>query len=413
MLNRVHKDKVTNVIEYILAIILVYCNGSWLIFEANWPMRILMIFSILAYLMIRKSWYREFELPNMWVMLLALFPFASLISNLHREINLFSVIYVSSCYVLLACFTNKTLTSILNKYAHFVYVLMLISIPLGIVTLVDYSVLSVLPVSINDLFGSSNTNGYYNLILYTDRVVNDLRTQSIFWEPGAWAFNEIFAFYWFIFIKQDYRKLPYLILSLLLTLSTTGLFLGVMLLFAAFFVIDSSQIRKKIIWFVSGSAVLLVCGAVYISTTTDIDVSELIYEQVFEKFTQNSSSNSFEQRVETTRQAYDIAVENPFFGIGKATDENQLFITSGLAEIVYQLGFLYLGLYLVLFRVLFSKLGLIISCMFIGVMINGEAYSFYILSSLIVIYGAKNFVNIKPFQRKIAVKPGNKLATIT
>lgn len=412
MLNRVHKDKVTNVIEYILAIILVYCNGSWLMFEAKSPLQLLLIVTVLVYLMIRKSWYQELQFPNIWVLLLAVFPFLSLITNIHRDINLFSVIYVSASYILLACFNNKTFVSILNRYAHFIYVLMLISIPIGIITLVDYSVLSVFPVSINDLFGSSNTNGYYNLILYTDRVVNDLRTQSIFWEPGAWAFNEVFAFYWFIFIKQDYKKLPYLLLSLLLTLSTTGLFLGILLLFAAFIKIPVKEIRRKIIYLAAGSAILLISGSVYISTTTDINIAELFYEQVVEKFTSDSKSDSFEQRVETTKQAYEIAVENPFFGIGKTTDETQLFITSGLAEIVYQLGFLYLGLYLVLFRVLFSKLGWIISCLFIGIMINGEAYSFYILSSLIVIYGAKNFINVNPFHKKFAGHPENQLATI-
>jgi hypothetical protein len=400
-----NKLKTTNVIEYIFAILLVYGNGSWLMFEAKTVLTVAMVIAIALYLLLRKVWYNELQSPNFAVIFLALFPFISIILNLDREVNLVSVLFVSISYVLLSCFSKQTLDSILHKYAQFIYVLMLISIVFGTITLINYSFLTIVPVSSDELFGSNSTMGYYNFLVYTDRVANDFRTQSIFWEPGAWAVNEIFAFYWFIFVRKDYKKLPYFVLGLVLTLSTTGLMLGVILLFAALKDVNSGAIRRRIFLMISVGVFLIVGAAVYVTAKTDLDVVNLIYEQTVEKFTSDSKSVSFNERVATTKQAYEIALENPFFGIGKATDENKVFVTSGLAETVYQLGFLYLFIYLLFFRVLFSRLGLLLSFLVAIIMMNAEAYSFSILSTLILIYGAKNMRYNNLFSMRIGPKP--------
>jgi hypothetical protein len=402
---KLSKLKTTNTIEYLFAMLMVYCNGSWLMFEAKTFITLAMIAVMAMYLVLRKVWYNELQAPNLAVLFFALFPFISLVFNLDREVNVISVLFVSITYLLLSAFTKQTLNAILDKYANFIFVLVLVSIVLGTISLIDYSFLSIVPLSSDDLFGRGTTMGYYNFIVYTDRYINDFRTQSIFWEPGAWAFNEIFAFYWFIFVRKDYKKLPYFVLGLVLTLSTTGLILGVILLVAALKVVNAPEVRRRIILMISIGAFLIVSAAVYVTAKTDLNVVDLIYEQTIEKFSSNSKSVSFDERVETTKKAYDIAVENPFFGIGKATDENQVFVTSGLAEIVYQLGFLYLFAYFIFFRVLFSRLGLVLSFLVAIIMINAEAYSFYILSTLILIYGAKNMNYSSVFSTRLVPKP--------
>lgn len=409
---KLDKLKTAGIIEYIFCVLMVYCNGSWLLFEAKTFITIAMIAYMFFYLVIRKAWFNDLQAPNSSVIFFALFPFISLILNLNNDVNLISVLFVSITYLFLSCFSTRTYDALMHKYAHFIYVLMLISIVFGLVTLVDYSVLTIVPVSADDLFGSNSTMGYYNFLLYTDRVANDFRTQSIFWEPGAWAFNEIFAFYWFIFIQKDYNKLPYIILSMLLTLSTTGLFLSVILLGACFISIDSSVLRRKILQIASLGAILMVVGSTYIAAKADVNIIDLFYEQTVEKFTSDSKSVSFAERLETTKEAYEIAEEHPFFGIGKATTENQIFVTSGIAEIVYQLGFLYLVAYLVYFRVLFSKLGWLLSCIFVMIMINGEAYGFHILSSLILIYGTKHITIRNPLAKNFSAIKRNQFELI-
>jgi len=393
-------NRIDNFFAWFLAVYLVYCNGSWLAFEAKTILQIGMLGIILLYVIFRKVYFNELSSPSFWILPLAGFPLISLLINVNGDANLASVIFVSITYILLSFFSGKTFNSIIDKTARFIYVLAIISIILGTITLINYPILLNIPVRRNDLFGSEGAMGYYNLILYTDRVANDFRTQSIFWEPGAWAFNQIFALYWFALVKKDYKKIWIFLLSLLLTLSTTGLFLTLILLVAVFLQSKESKFRLQIIRGVAALVFLLFVGSLYISSKTDLDIGQIVYEQTVEKFTSDSKSTSFDERIGSTKKAYEIALDNPFFGVGKVSADKQLFVTSGLAELAYQLGFIYLIVYLFFFRDFFSHLGWLLSIPFIIIMINGEAYSYYIISSLILIYGTKRLGKSKNIKVK-------------
>ena len=140
---------------------------------------------------------------------------------------------------------------------------------------------------------------------------------------------------------------------------------------------------------------------------SEIDIGNFLKSQIVGKFSGSgddiNANFSFNERQETTQKALASASENPFFGVGKKGDKDSLYVTSGIAEIAYQLGFIYLIIYLFIFRISFNKLGFITSCLFIIILLNGEAYSFYALFSLLLIYGSKQ-CNFKLFNSLTSVK---------
>ena len=251
----------------------------------------------------------------------------------------------------------KRLESIIDKYAQVIYLLAFVSIILGLIFIINYDLIVYLPKSRNNN-SFSNSSIYYNLFIYTDREINDFRTQSIFWEPGAWAINQIFAFYWFIFEKKEYNKIPVFIASLFLTFSTTGFLLFFILIVAAFFILKERVIKRKIRNIIIGTGCILISVSVYVNMNSEIDIGNFLKSQIVGKFSGSgddiNANFSFNERQETTQKALASASENPFFGVGKKGDKDSLYVTSGIAEIAYQLGFIYLIIYLFIFLEIFA-----------------------------------------------------------
>ncbi|HXD91612.1 MAG TPA: O-antigen ligase family protein [Bacteroidia bacterium] len=385
------KSTVDNVIEYFLVIFLVYANGSWLLFEYPSLVKFGMYCLLLLYLIYDISKTKTISFPNGFIIFLALFPLLSKLINFSKDSDLLNTVSTLIIYAILGFYNKKLLFSLLNKFAQIIYYLCIASIVFGVLFLINYSWLSIFPVHYNALFFGGAE--YYNLIIYTDRVINDFRTQSIFWEPGAWVFNEIFALYWFLYIRKDSKVIPVFLVGIALTLSTTGFILIVILGLQIILFSKDKPLRKKFsITFVS-IVFVIISLAVVVSAITDFSIGRIFYEQTIDKLLNHSSDAAAEStngRLGATINAFKIAKDNPIFGIGKQSADSALFVTSSISELCYQLGFLYLLVYVYAFWVTFNKLNLLMSISFVLVMLNGEAYSSYILSSLIVIYGTKN-----------------------
>lgn len=393
-------------LEYFLALYLVYCNGSWLMFDFKTILLAGLIILLTTYIIIVNTLFKQVAIPNFLIFFLTLFPVISGVINLNTNVNFGSILFTSSTYILLGFLPIKRLESIIDKYAQVIYLLAFVSIILGLIFIINYDLIVYLPKSRNNN-SFSNSSIYYNLFIYTDREINDFRTQSIFWEPGAWAINQIFAFYWFIFEKKEYNKIPVFIASLFLTFSTTGFLLFFILIVAAFFILKERVIKRKIRNIIIGTGCILISVSVYVNMNSEIDIGNFLKSQIVGKFSGSgddiNANFSFNERQETTQKALASASENPFFGVGKKGDKDSLYVTSGIAEIAYQLGFIYLIIYLFIFRISFNKLGFITSCLFIIILLNGEAYSFYALFSLLLIYGSKQ-CNFKLFNSLTSVK---------
>lgn len=319
---------------------------------------------------------------------MALFPLFSLLVNFGEDVNYFSVVYTAILYLILGFLELETISSLLDKYSAIIYKLAIVTIILGPIFLALPMLLDRVPIRYTNFV--SDEYGYYNFLIYTFRVSGGTRAQSIFWEPGAWAINQAFALYWIVFKNNDYKKMPILFLSLLFTVSTTGFALGLILLGVSFITVKSNGFRFKVLALSFSVIMILSSLAVYINATTNIDVGQLLYDQVVGKFVDSTDTNvSYQDRKNSTAEAFNIAITHPFFGAGKKIESKAIFVTSSLAEIAYQLGLIYLFCYFLLYRVLFNKLGILMSTIFVFIMMNGEAYAFMVLSSMILIFGSK------------------------
>lgn len=395
------KQKIDFFFEYFLAVFLIYANGSWLLFEFPTPIKLSLYVLLIAYLFYDARNNNKITYPNVIILFLALFPLLSKLVNITKDSDLTNTFSTVIIYLVLGFYRKQLLFSILDKMANVIYFLCIVSIIFGSIFLINYSLLSILPVHYNALF--VDVNGYYNLIIYTDRVGNDFRVQSIFWEPGAWAYNEIFALYWFVYVRKQTKGLLVFLYGIFLTLSTTGFILILIVGTQILIFSKNKQLKKKFaLIFISTISVGIILSTL-VSVFTDINIGSILYDQTIDKlFTQNNvqAAGSANDRLDATLNAFKIAKENPIFGIGKQQADNTLFVTSSISEVSYQLGFIYLFVYVCFFRVAFKKLNLLMSIPFVLVMLNGEAYSSYILSSILLVYGAKDSLFDKIFNSK-------------
>lgn len=381
-LGKVPLEKVHNKLYWFAGLFFVYANGSLISENYRNIFNIFVVIMLLFLLLLNISKTGKIVYPNPFILFLAFFPFLSMIYYADPNINIISIIYILITYIVLSLLPAKNIYNLLEKYAYIIFYLAIISIPLGIIFLIDYSLLSrFFPLT------SSGVGPIYNLLVYTERSVNDLRVQSIYWEPGAWAVNLGFCLYWFFYIKKDNKKVFFIILAMLLVFSTSGFaMLGIILVAGIFYA--PHLMKKKAITIFIISCVLIGAAIMYLLSTMELDIIGMVEEQTIEKFTEDKSG-SYTARKETTEEAFKLAKENPFIGLGKQNSESSLFVTSSISEIAYQFGLLFLGVYLVIFLFFFRKMGLVFGCLFGMVMLNAEAYAFYILFSIILTYSSK------------------------
>lgn len=379
-----------NFFQYFTAVVFVYANESWMIYEYKVLTMGLQLGCIITCIVLQLALTKKISPPNPVIIFLAIYPFFCKLLNLDKNSDVTNTVSVSVIYLTLGCLSISNLRSLLDKYARVTFFLCIITVVLGPITLFNYSILSHLPIHYNHNFIWDDL-GYYNLLVFTERYVQDFRTQSIYWEPGAWSFNLIFAFYWLIIEKEEYKKLPYLLFGILLACSTTGLVLLLIIIFHLLPNSKDGKVRKRVTQYFIVSTVLIASALVYITYTTNLDIGGILYDQTIGKITGSSEATgiSFNQRTESTQLAFAIALRNPFFGIGKLGVEDILFVTSSLAEVAYQLGLVYLVIYIIFFRKLFNKLNILLSFLFAIILLNGEPYSYWILCSLILIFGSK------------------------
>jgi hypothetical protein len=408
----IQKGKLLIWAEYTIALIMVYCNGSWLFLEHKTLMISLLIGSLFFYLVYKIYLKKDTVAPNFLVFFLILFPIISLVVNWGEKINFLSVLYTGILYFILGCLSKNVLLSFLDKYANIIYKLAIISIVLGPLLLLFPFLLNYIPIKYTSFV--PDEYGYYNLIAFTFRVSGGARSQSIFWEPGAWAFNEAFALYWFLYIKNDYKKLPVLVVSILLTTSTTGLALLFILLLLLITRLKDKANKKKILYTSLATIIVLGVSAIYLNERYNLNLGEILYDQIIGKFSGTSyTSISYEERANSTKTAIEILNNNPFFGIGKMTESFAIYVTSSFSEISYQFGYIFLIVYAFLYRVLFNKLGFFASVIFIFIMLNGEAYAFMILASLIVIYGSKGINTNSDLRQQFFIRSFTKKSLVS
>jgi hypothetical protein len=386
------KIRLLDVVLFLVALATVYANGTWMHFDHKVFIKLTLLF-LLVFFLFLKGINRGLSSTNFIVIFLLVFPIISTyLINYSQNVNVANILNTSALLILFSLLPRQDLTAILEKYCRIVFFLVCVAIPLGICSIFYLEAFEKAPKVYSSFFDAGG--GYwYNLVVFTERSIQDFRVQSVFWEPGAWAYNQMIAFYFLVFVKNEHKKIPFFFISLLLTLSTSGILACLICLVPLIRKFDK---RYFLLGFTI--ALIIVGGILYLISKNEV-LSEVLYQNTIGKF--SSSSASFEDRYSASANAFRIANDNPLFGIGRLDNDSFVYVTSGISEVAYQLGYLYLIVYFTAFLQVFRKMGTVLAIAFCFILMNSEAYSFYPLNMLLIAMGSKLVLQKRPAPGKI------------
>jgi hypothetical protein len=387
------------VLLFLVALATVYSNGSWIYFDHKIFIKIALLFFVALYVLL-KGKNGGLTNSNVVIVFLLGFPIVSTyLINFSPQVNIANILTTSVLLILFSVLSKNDLYLILEKYCRIIFFLMVISIPLGLCSFFYLEIFEKAP-RVYSSFFDANGGYWYNLVVFTERSIQDFRVQSIFWEPGAWAYNQMIAFYYLVFVKHEHKKIPIFLISILFTLSTSGI-----LAFLICLVPLIRNFNRRYVVIALIVVGIIGTGIGYLLYNNEI-LAQLFYQNTVGKFA--SDSVSFEDRYSATANAFAIANENWFFGIGRLDSDSFVYVTSCISEIAYQLGYFYLFVYFITFFQAFKKLGIFLAIVFCLVLMNSEAYSFYPLNMLLIAIGSKlilqrNLDAVKSFEAMPAV----------
>lgn len=164
------------------------------------------------------------------------------------------------------------------------------------------------------------------------------RLQSFFWEPGVYAIYLVFALFYFVFEKKEKKKyqMAILLLSVFLTLSTTGICIGIVLF--GIYWIKNSRINKSSKIVIVLPIVIITAIGIYITWTT-------------KKYETTSVTGSYNLRTRDITDGLHLIAQRPLFGWGYKN--NGVFeglqnlgrgSSNGLITLGYTMGIVGLGI---------------------------------------------------------------------
>jgi O-Antigen ligase len=367
-----------------IGLLLTLTNGSQLYFFYGTYFKIftlLILFSLII--------YRRFIKVEPIIIVLTVLCIISNIIN-DGEINFLNFVNFIISMFLFTSLRTDDLRNILSGYSKVIFALTCVSIPLFLVDRIFPSVMQSMPLwsysNRNDIYGYGN---FYNAFVYTRSLVeSDFRNRSIFWEPGVFQFNMVIACYWSLFVEKKKSLLYYFIylLGFATCLSTSGIY--------SFFLISISYFLKKFGTEKRNRIAIIVC---VILLTCLLFSSYFFFGEYVDKFIINKlETGSFQDRSQSSMDALNIFLNNPFFGVGLVNSgEDAIYITAGIFQILYQLGFFFTIIYVFLCSKYFSAINVFIRIPLVLVLLNSEALIYQHLSVIIMAYGIKHTFYLK------------------
>jgi hypothetical protein len=371
-----------------IGLLLALTNGSQLYFFYGNYFKILTLLILFSLII-----YRRFVKAEPIIVLLVVL---CIISNIiaDGEINFLNFLNFLVSMFLFNSLKINDLRDILSGYSRIIFALTCVSIPLFLIDRFFPIVMQSMPLwsysSRSDIYGYGN---FYNAFLYTRSLVeSDFRNRSIFWEPGVFQFNMVIACYWSLFVEKKKSILYYFIyfLGFATCLSTSGIY--------SFFLISVSYFTQKFMK-EPKSRMITIVGILLLFTTLFAAYSffgDYINEFIINKL----ESGSFQDRSQSSLEALEIFSNNPFFGVGlvNATDDS-IYITSGIALMLYQLGIVFTVCYIFLYSQYFSAINIFIRIPLILILLNSEAVIYQHMSVLVMAYGLKTTFYLRRVQR--------------
>lgn len=302
--------KINNLIEYIIIIMCIVCSGA-VIYQNN--NRIILIITMLGILLFYFIKYRNinliFEKDKMIKYFIILYLFSSLIHFFAIESSFFGELG-KIIQLLMAVFICNIITpeKFLKKYNTILYVLAFLSIIFYLIPFIFPEFPKLFPI-ITDYAGSKFHNAF--VFCYPTYIGNFYRNQSIFWESGAFqAFLNVSIFLE-LFIFKDKKSKKHLfvfIVALLLTKSTTGFIIFIILILLKLIEFKTFDEKIKKILILSLPIVIIISIA-------------FIFPVIIDKFSQDSLSYvSFVRRINDMFIDIKILLLKPMnflFGLGE------------------------------------------------------------------------------------------------
>lgn len=364
-------------LEYFVALVCVIGNGAWPAVEHTsiYTAFLILVLGLYVILRIKKLKVGEWILP---VLLLITLPVLSLVFKLSSNSNVVNLLATTTLLSILSLFNIADLLKILGKYAEIIVGFIVISVIMKIMLFIFPSIYHIA------LKENTSFAYYYNFFIYTERVGSPIRSQSIFWEPGVWGINQMFALAWYVLYKKNIKLYWLFFISIVMTMSTTGLALFTILSIYIFFFSDFKIDKFKVVIITLGSVLLIVLSTLFFLNQYSTEIDDFIYMQTIGKIAQKNGS--LENRMQATEATWKITKSNPIFGVGRSTT---VYVTSAILEILYQTGFPFFLIYFITFCRVFKGMSIFLAILFVLIMMNGEALAFLNLYSMIVILGSK------------------------
>lgn len=218
---------------------------------------------------------------------------------------------------------NFSLKRFLRVFSNFMYIVTIVAIVVEILAYLIPGVFSLLP-TVTNTAGTAFYTFFIGSIELTEMGRALIRSNGVFWEPGAFAIYLIFNIIieLFAFETINIKRLLVSCLGVLLTFSTTGYI--VLVVVAIAFLLSSrsegySRNVKFLIW-------LSVIG---ISAFAIASESNAIIDGVFGKLLNLSSNSSATTRFSSLFNGMKVALSHPVFGAAGNTGQYMSMIITG------------------------------------------------------------------------------------
>ena len=299
-------------------IILLFTSVDTLLFGTNSDIRFLFVPRILGVIFIlllpllysksiKKIYINTHDIIYIIVMVLIILV-SGIINTESIETLLSRLIVIILAYVITHTYSQKQYAEIFDL---FIFVVSIFAIISEILTYILPGIILRLPVVTNTVNHSFYTLG---IIEMESTEVNNIfvRSNGIFWEPGAFAIYLIFALILQLFVleKSNVKRIIVYIFCIIITFSTTG-YLSLGVLFFAFIVSKKSNYLSKKIKILFGLfAIALIVFCIF------FDMS-LLYDSVFKKLTSGTSGAT--TRYSSFYNGMRVAFDHPLFGVSSNT----------------------------------------------------------------------------------------------
>ena len=305
-------------IEIVLLYILLFTSVDTILFGTNASLffryipRIVGLLSsfmlLIIYFFEKKS--KETRMTILFLTIGALFLVSCLHNNNDAQGALSRFISILTGYAIACNLERKLFFKIFSSFVFFVCVVAIIT---EIIAYIAPNIFNVFPLVTNSVDHQFRTF-FIGSVEVSELGHTFIRSNGIFWEPGAFAIYIVIAliFELFFFDSINYKRVFVEIVGMLITFSTTGyICLFALILVFLFFRKINKVSEKKFKGF------LLV--AFFLAISFMVFSSEILKDEIFGKiFSQNSSAGS---RFSSLYNGIAISFKYPFFGLGDNSNE--------------------------------------------------------------------------------------------